>query len=148
MKPRKIFAKSVIAPFICVLFVLSGILTLKFYPSLYEYILKTEFVLTPTSKSFRIWQETPMPMAMEFYLWNWTNPEDITNSSVKPKFVEMGPYRFVEKYKKVDITWNDNDTVSFRQLKTWHFDAKGSKGTLEDKVTNLNPVAVVSNDLG
>lgn len=89
-----------------------------------------------------------MPMAMEFYLWNWTNPEDITNSSVKPKFVEMGPYRFVEKYKKVDITWNDNDTVSFRQLKTWHFDEKGSKGTLEDKVTNLNPVAVVSNDLG
>jgi CD36 family. len=31
---------------------------------------------------------------MEFYFFNWTNPEELTSDGFKPNLVEMGPYRF------------------------------------------------------
>jgi hypothetical protein len=35
-----------------------------------------------------------MPLTLEFYFFNWTNPEELMNEGFKPKLVEMGPYRF------------------------------------------------------
>jgi hypothetical protein len=35
-----------------------------------------------------------MPLRMEFYFFNWTNPEELMNDGFKPNLVEMGPYRF------------------------------------------------------
>nr|CAD7603521.1 unnamed protein product [Timema genevievae] len=49
-----------------------------------------------------------------------------------------------ETHQKVNITWNSNHTVSYRQVKRWFFDKDHSNGSLEDNVTTLNVVAVVS----
>jgi hypothetical protein len=35
-----------------------------------------------------------MPLTLDFYFFNWTNPEEIMNEGSKPNLVEMGPYRF------------------------------------------------------
>lgn len=52
--------------------------------------------LTSTSTSFSLWEETPIPMQIEVYFFNWTNAADFQQKpqEVKPKFVEMGPYVF------------------------------------------------------
>ncbi|GLV39925.1 scavenger receptor acting in neural tissue and majority of rhodopsin is absent [Carabus blaptoides fortunei] len=89
-------------------------------------------------------EKEPIPMALDFYFFNWTNPEDLMNSTVKPHVVEMGPYRFTETKKKVDIVWNNNGTVSFRHLRNWYFDEEYSAGSLTDEVTTLNAVAVTA----
>ena len=47
--------------------------------------------LTQTSFNFNMWVETPIPMYLKFYMFNWTNPHE---SGVKPHFQEMGPYVF------------------------------------------------------
>nr|CAD7264916.1 unnamed protein product [Timema shepardi] len=52
-----------------------------------------------------------------------------------------------ETHQKVNITWNDNNTVSYRQTKRWFFDQDRSNGSLQDNVTTLNVVAVVSTGL-
>lgn len=77
-------------------------------------------------------------------MFNWTNPDDFKNLSTKPKFQQLGPYRFTEKPDKVDITWNpENSTVTYRRLSLYYFDEEGSKGRLDDVVTSVNVVALV-----
>lgn len=52
--------------------------------------------LTSTSQSFAMWEETPIPMYIEVYFFNWTNTEEFQRSpqNVTPEFVEIGPYVF------------------------------------------------------
>jgi len=47
---------------------------------------------------------------------------------------------------KVNQTWNDNGTITFQNKKRWFFEKSLSNGSLSDKVTNLNPIAVVRHD--
>lgn len=82
---------------------------------------------------------------MDVYFFNWTNPEDITNHSTKPILEELGPYRFIEHPTKVDIEWHDaNATVSYRKKSLYYFDEEGSNGSLDDVISSINIVAVVS----
>lgn len=78
-------------------------------------------------------------------MFNWTNSDQAHNLSVKPLFTEMGPYVFLEAHERNYLDWHDdNDTVSFNQTRTWHFQADRSNGSLDDLVTNLNVISVVS----
>jgi hypothetical protein len=55
-----------------------------------------EMALTSTSTSFSMWEETPIPMQIEVYFFNWTNAAKFQQEpqTTKPEFVEMGPYVF------------------------------------------------------
>lgn len=46
---------------------------------------------------------------------------------------------------KEDVVWNDNYTVSYLQRRSWDFVPEMSNGSLTDRVTSINVVAVVSN---
>lgn len=82
---------------------------------------------------------------MDIYLFNWTNPLDYNNHSIKPNFEEVGPYRFQEIPQKVNVTWHDNNsTVSYRKQSRYFFVADQSKGKLEDVITSVNVIALVS----
>lgn len=107
-------------------------------------VLEKELGLTSTSTSFSMWEETPIPMYIEVYLFNWTNAAEFQQKpqEVIPEFVEMGPYVFSEHHTKVNMTWNPNDTVTFQQIRRWHFVPERSNGTLRDAVTNINTIAV------
>lgn len=84
-----------------------------------------------------------MPLYRDIYLYNWTNPDDIRNASVKPSFQQLGPYRFREFPDKMNITFNDdNSTVSYRKFSNFFFDADGSNGSLSDLCTTVNLVAL------
>jgi hypothetical protein len=49
--------------------------------------------------------------------------------------------------EKVDIVWNTNHTVTYRQVRHWYFDHENSNGSLSDNVTILNIVPVVGQDV-
>jgi hypothetical protein len=49
--------------------------------------------------------------------------------------------------EKVNITWNPNHTVTYRQVRRWYFDHENSNGSLNDNVTMLNVVPVVRQDV-
>ncbi|KAJ9578477.1 hypothetical protein L9F63_005297, partial [Diploptera punctata] len=101
-----------------------------------------ELRLTPTSKTFKEWKDPSSPLVLDFYFFNWTNPEEIYNVDFKPKLSEVGPYSFKEYFDKVNVTWNKNNTISFKRRRVWYFDPEKSKGTLDDVITTLNPVAL------
>nr|CAD7408340.1 unnamed protein product [Timema poppensis] len=113
---------------------------------IFSKILATQLGLTPDSTSYDMWKETPVPMYMEFYLFNWTNADIFANASsdltdIKPTFVEMGPYVFSEHHVRVNVSWNSNDTVTFMQKRTWKFVPERSNGVLTDEVTTINVIA-------
>lgn len=94
-----------------------------------------------------MWKETPIPMYLEIYLYNFSNyPEfKLNRKKIKPYFQECGPYIFSEKHFKTNLTWNsNNDTITFMQNRIWQFEPDMSNGTLEDKITNINVITAVS----
>lgn len=93
-----------------------------------------------------MWKETPIPMFMDVYLFNWTNAHDVEKDwRIKPIVQEIGPYVFSAHHLRTDVKWNTNDTITFQQIRTWHFQPSLSNGTMEDKITNFNVIAAVSN---
>lgn len=101
--------------------------------------------LSEKSPAYDGWKVSPLPLNFDVYLFNWTNPEDFyVGSKRKPRFEQLGPYRFREAPDKVDIVWHTNNSVSFRKKAVFHFDPENSNGTLEDRITTVDTVAHVS----
>jgi scavenger receptor class B protein 1 len=109
--------------------------------TIFDLIFVQLFTLSPTSFTYSMWAETPIPMYLKFYMYNWTNAQEFyASSNVKPHFQEMGPYVFREIDYKVNQKWNENGTVTFQRKKVWYFEESLSNGKLTDEITNLNPI--------
>ncbi|XP_037825530.1 protein peste-like [Lucilia sericata] len=122
---------------------IGGILCGMFWEQIFNSILAKQMVLRPDSEVYDKWKTPPIPLSLDIYLYNWTNPEDFKNFSTKPILEQCGPYRFTEKPDKVDINWHpENASVTYRKKSLFYFDAAGSKGSLDDEITTLNAVAL------
>lgn len=84
-----------------------------------------------------------MPLGFDIYFFNWTNPEDIYNANVKPKFQEVGPYKFTMVIERVNVSWGPNNSVSYENQKTFYVDPDSPR-KLTDVITTINVVALVS----
>ncbi|KAK9876973.1 hypothetical protein WA026_016003 [Henosepilachna vigintioctopunctata] len=119
---------------------LLGILLLVFTEQIHDGIIKTAMKFREGSTSYNAWLTNNPPLDMDVYLFNWTNPDKITTPNIKPKFERLGPYLFKECREKINITWNDNNTVSYMHKKLYHFDNERSARPLEDLITTVNAV--------
>ncbi|KAL0269250.1 UNVERIFIED_CONTAM: hypothetical protein PYX00_007054 [Menopon gallinae] len=97
--------------------------------------------LKPGSRSYERWKVTPFPLYMKLYFWNWTNARESYYTRQIPEFSEVGPYVFRENHEKVNLTWNNNGTVSYRVIKRWYFEPEMTNGSLSDLITSVNVVA-------
>lgn len=118
---------------------------ISYWPVIFEKVLNNELALSKNSKSFELWEVTPIPMYIEFYFFNWTNVKDLKVKSSKPILQELGPYVFREHRRKVIHAWNpENNTVTFRQNRTWEFEPSLSNGTLDDTIMTINIPAITA----
>lgn len=106
-------------------------------------VFKIALSMTPNSIVYKLWKDVPFDIAVDMFFFNWTNPQDIYNTSVKPKFREVGPYRFWQKEDKQNITWNDNGTITFLQRRFWYYDETVRKNGLLDNITTVNTIPLV-----
>ncbi|XP_076266681.1 protein croquemort-like isoform X2 [Rhynchophorus ferrugineus] len=127
-----------------VLFIVIGIILICLRSVMYKSIFSMLLTMEPGSFSFTMWRENPIPLTLQVYLYNWTNPEQLFNRTVKPHFKQLGPYVFDETKKKVNITWHKNDTVSYYYLKRWWFNEAKSTNNLTDLVTSIAPVKMTT----
>ncbi|XP_047356579.1 protein croquemort isoform X1 [Vespa velutina] len=142
-KMKQSSIKFILIFIIGLILLLLGAIAAAFWSSIFNWFLLKELTLTPTSTIYNLWKETPIPMYLKFYFFNWTNPDVFNHPlNIKPVLVEMGPYVFREVDYKVNQIWNDNGTVTFQRRKVWYFDESLSNGKLTDQVTNLDPVVV------
>ncbi|XP_023212736.1 protein croquemort-like [Centruroides sculpturatus] len=104
----------------------------------------TRLILSEESEMYEQWKEPSLPIYLEIYLFNITNPEDVEANISKPIVEEVGPFSFREKRTKENITWNDNGTVSYRLVKTWYFQPDRTNGSLDDHIITVNVPMIVS----
>ncbi|KAJ6635490.1 Sensory neuron membrane protein 1 [Pseudolycoriella hygida] len=131
---------------ISIIAIVSGAL-IAFYiqPKLVQIITKYLFVAKP-GHYIRKRHETKLLFKYKIYLWNVTNPSEITAGAEKPKLQEVGPYVFSQLRRKVNVEDNQNeDTVSFNFHNVYTFDPKLTAPlTGNETVTLLNAVIVSS----
>lgn len=135
--------RNVYCLFTAIFLLTAGLLLLLSWPYIFDYLIKANMQLRPDNHLFHLWKKNPFPMTINFYMFNWTNPQDLLDTSVKPRFQEIGPYVFNEVKEKVNITWNDNGTVSFLLRRDWHFNEEKSVGSLDDEIVTANPILLV-----
>ncbi|KAL0103109.1 hypothetical protein PUN28_017444 [Cardiocondyla obscurior] len=142
VKMAQSYKKVIIISTIGLVVMILGIITGSLWTTtLFDLLFTQLLTLTPTSFTYDMWAETPIPMYFKFYMWNWTNSHECNSqSNVLPHFVEMGPYVFREVDYKVNQVWNENGTVTFQRKKVWLFEESMSNGSLSDEITNLNPI--------
>ena len=115
------------------------------WPYICNQIAREKLQLDKKSINYKLWLHTPIPMYLEVYMFHMTNSKEfLKNESVIPNFEEIGPFVFQEVHDRVNLTWNDDFTVSYNQTRTWTFRPEMSE-SLSTQVTNINPVIAVSN---
>ncbi|KAF7992790.1 hypothetical protein HCN44_005134 [Aphidius gifuensis] len=117
-----------------------------FWQKIFQSLLSKELTLRNNSRIFNIWKgSNEISMNMDFYFFNWTNPEELKLPGKKPNLIQVGPYSFIHKTEKVNIIFHpENNTVSYDTRKFWYFNPSKSNGTLNDKIFHLNVVAVTA----
>lgn len=92
-----------------------------------------------------MWKKPPIALNFDVYLYNWTNPSNLTDDDfVKPIVQQVGPYRFTEITEKSKIRWHPkNFTISYKRRSVYYFNPEESVGRLDDKITTINVVAMV-----
>lgn len=124
-----------------ILFMVGAVLYIKWI-AWFTILRGKEMALSLKSPAYSGWKQSPLPLYLDIYLFNWTNSHQFTNHSVKPRFQELGPYRFRDIPDKVDINFHPkNNSVTFRKMSLYYFDAEGSNGSLSDILTTVNMVA-------
>lgn len=130
--------------------IIFGLLQLTVLPLVIEDMIKNSLPIINSSESKTVdkWLRPPIPIITEFYFFNITNPDQVTESGEKPLLREVGPYVFREERHKVQVEWSeDENTVAYDQIRGWYFmpDASGDN-SLEDVVYHLNVPLVASAD--
>lgn len=144
MKKRRRFCANLFLLLFGTLLIGLGLAIFIKSEELYDFIIRKAITFNEDSKAFQVWRKNDPPLPMDLYVFNWTNPQDIKNHSVKPNFKPVGPYRFLEVKEKVNITWNDNDTITYMHRKSYYFDKDNSVRNLSDIISQVNVVPLVS----
>ncbi|GFQ69286.1 protein croquemort [Trichonephila clavata] len=130
--------KISILVFAGILFAVSGLALYLTFPSIMDSQIRKKLIVKEGSQSYKYWKDVPVPIYIHFYFFNITNEQEIWDFTNKPILEEMGPYTFRESREKVNITWNENGTVSYKQIRRWYYQPDRTNGSLDDIVTTLN----------
>lgn len=91
------------------------------FPKLVEILLNREIALRDGGRTFNWWREPPVSPRLSVYIYNVTNADEFLNVGEKPALEELGPYVYVQQWEKVEVKFNENDTVSYKVKKQFTF---------------------------
>ncbi|XP_012664499.1 scavenger receptor class B member 1 isoform X1 [Otolemur garnettii] len=114
-----------------------GAVMIVMVPSLIKQQVLKNVRIDPSSLSYNMWKEIPVPFYLSVYFFNILNPEEILKGE-KPQVQERGPYVYREFRHKSNITFNDNDTVSYLEYRSYRFQPAKSHGLESDYIIMPN----------
>lgn len=120
-----------------VLLIVMGILVTMFFSRMIDSFIYKELQLREGTETFELWRQPPVEPLMSVYLFNLTNPRDFMRGE-KPRFREIGPYVYSEKWEKIVRGFHDNGTVTYHPTKQFFFNRALSRGDEEDIIQTLN----------
>uniref|UniRef100_A0A7N5P8R4 Scavenger receptor class B member 1 n=1 Tax=Ailuropoda melanoleuca TaxID=9646 RepID=A0A7N5P8R4_AILME len=114
-----------------------GAVMIVLVPTLIKQQVLKNVRIDPSSLSFNMWKEIPVPFYLSVYFFDIVNPDAILLGE-KPQVQERGPYVYREFRHKSNITFNDNDTVSFLEYRSFQFQPDKSHGLESDYIVMPN----------
>ncbi|KAK9398629.1 lysosome membrane protein 2 [Crotalus adamanteus] len=128
-------------------FLIAGIALLAAHTmeNLVDAQIKQGSVLRNNSETFEYWENPPIPLLLQFYFFNLTNPLEVLQGEI-PIVKEVGPYSYREwKWRRdVHILENGSKVSSF-QPTSYYFERELSVGDPEvDRIRTVNLPAVVA----
>jgi len=126
-----------------VLLLCTGIVLFAALDPFIRSLVAQKVVIDPSSVVYNIWQDIPVPVYMQFWLFNITN-KDVVLAGGKPVLKQLGPFTYRERRPKYDIVWNKNDTVTYKQNRTFTFVLdKSQSSDSTTMITTINPLLPV-----
>ncbi|KOC63072.1 Scavenger receptor class B member 1 [Habropoda laboriosa] len=99
-------------------------------------IIEHKMQMAPNSLLFELWKKPPINVYLKVYIFNITNADEFLEGGEKLKVEEVGPYVYQEFLENQNVTWYDNDTISYIPKRTIVFVPEMSRG--DPKVDLLN----------
>jgi scavenger receptor class B protein 1 len=131
-----------------VVFLALGIILVAGDHALLHEIIQKVLVIDPKNSIFANWVSLPTPILTSIYFFNVTNAVAVEKNGSKPELQEIGPYVYQEFHRKVKLRWNnENETITYQQIRTYEFVPEMSSGSIHDKITTLNAPAATVNSM-
>jgi len=129
-----------------------GLILLFSFNGVLDIIIKFLLKFDVGTEAYERWVINDASLHSEFVFYNWSNPEDFeayingnfngTYEDAKPRFTEVGPFRFNMFVIKSDITVHDNGTTTYMQSKMYiPYEGPGYDSDLSQVITTINPIA-------
>ncbi|KYM93627.1 Scavenger receptor class B member 1 [Cyphomyrmex costatus] len=93
--------------------------------------------MRPHSLLFNIWKEPNLDIYLNIYIFNITNPIEFLSGKEKIKLQEIGPYVYQEFLVNENITFNDNNTMSYAPKRTIVYVPEMSVGDPIEDIVNV-----------
>nr|XP_020480783.1 scavenger receptor class B member 1 isoform X1 [Monopterus albus] len=136
---------AVNAPRVALVFIVAGVLVLVFGTVLVfvgplvidDQVVKNTVIDPKNEVSYTMWKDVPVPFFMSVYFFHILNPKEIL-SGEKPVVQQKGPYVYRKHIQKNNITFHPNNTVSYKEYRSYNFEPSMSVGNESDVITIPN----------
>ncbi|CAF3376522.1 unnamed protein product [Rotaria sp. Silwood1] len=130
---------SIILIVISIGFMAAGVLLIVLGDSLIKKIVKNECQLKPGTMAYDSWHDSPVPLYISFYVFD-LNDTEFLNGTSKPQLKQRGPFVYREQRNKTDIRIYENETISYREQRSYTFDPSRSAESETVNITTINLV--------
>lgn len=108
------------------------------FPHFLQAVVKKEVVLKNGTEAFEAFENPPVPIYMQFYFFNLTNPLEVLDGD-RPAVVQIGPYTYREYRPMENVSFQENGTkVAAVNPKTYIFQRNMSRGPETDVIRTVN----------
>ncbi|XP_067663480.1 lysosome membrane protein 2-like [Haliotis asinina] len=98
------------------------------------------------SETYNEWLDPPVPIYFQIWVLDIVNHEEVVSQGKRPSVIQKGPYSYREHREKVNVTFNDNVTVTYREDRWFEFQRHMSAGPESDTFTTVNiPMLTIAN---
>ncbi|XP_075033074.1 scavenger receptor class B member 1 isoform X2 [Mixophyes fleayi] len=130
--------KSIVLGVVGLLLVAFGVVLVVLVPIIMQQQVEKNVRIDPSSGfAYEMWRDLPVPFFMSIYIFEVKNSKEVLLGE-RPRVEQRGPYVYSERKQKTNITFHENGTVSFVEMRTLHFNPEMSAGTEEDFVVVPN----------
>lgn len=114
------------------------------FPPILRSQVKKQVALKDGSEMRDLWSNLPFPMDFKIYLFNVTNPNEIT-AGEKPILKEVGPFFYDEFKQKVNLVdREEDDSVEYNLKNTWYFNPSRSNGLTGEEEIVMPHIVILS----
>ncbi|XP_031630052.1 lysosome membrane protein 2 isoform X2 [Contarinia nasturtii] len=106
-----------------VVFLISGaVFFVMWFTELYNDKIIASLILAKNSTALHYFINPPLNPLLRVHIFNYTNTDRFLSGADKKLIVEdVGPFVYTERTQKVEVQYNDNNTISYREHRSFEF---------------------------